>query len=160
MLSVQFLSWWPCHGAPLDLIVYLQPNLTANRQVLQEGLPFAGFSRTSESLPRLHSRPQSQQLKQMLSRGNPARAHPSKGKPWVLTSQGFVATLSGEGQQWRWAQVLLCQSDMEAGPPHLTWQTAQPDWAELSIEFSPKMKVSAQELSHRMGEDGRNRRII
>lgn len=96
----------------------------------------------------------------MLGRGSPSSCPPQQGKAVGFDQlRGLYLHLSEERQQWGWAQVHLCQSDREAAPPHPAWLTAQPDWIELSIDFSSKMKVRAPELSHRMGEDGRKRRI-
>lgn len=99
-------------------------------------------------------------LSRCWAEGAHPHVHPGKEKPWVLTSPGLCSCTWVERQQWLWVQVLLCQSDMEAVPPHLASQAAQPDWVELSTGFSSKMKVCSLELSHRMGDDERNRRII
>lgn len=131
----------------------------ANGQVLQEGLPFSGFSNTKDSLHKLHSH---NNLSRCWAERPLPPFHPCRKSHGFWSAQGFLCCTWVESRQrYSWVQILMWQSVTDAVSP-LTLpdrQLRQAEQSSVSLGFSSKMKVSVQEQSHRMGEDGQKGRI-
>lgn len=89
-----------------------------NRQVLQEGLPFSGFSSTDDNIHKLCGSPWHNNLSRCWVEGAHPHVHPCRKSHGFWSAQGFLCCTWVESRQrCLWAQILLWQSAIEAVPP-------------------------------------------